>query len=83
MKYPALHKAKRELFEKQQLIEDALAELKEVEQFMKKHDRQLQRKEVAKIIGCTPEHVSHLKKTGQLDSYRYSDVHDYLQRKRG
>lgn len=78
MKYPALHKAKREAKDKINFWQQVLDELEEVENFMKKYDCQLQRKKIAKILDCTPQHVSRLKKQGKLESYRITDVINYI-----
>lgn len=73
-----LHSARTDIDKLLDTLIEARHEVEEQIQAFKRHDTELPRKTVARMIGCTPEHVSWLKSQGRLASYRYSDVMDYI-----
>lgn len=76
--YPeSIREAEKHINEGLAFFKQAKQEVQELKDEYRKFNRKLPRKEIAKILNCTPEHVSWLKRKGRLKSYNMNDVLTY------
>lgn len=73
-----ISRAEQSIQELKQVLSEVEQDLHQQRKAYHRQNGELSRKVVARMLGCTPDHVSWLKRKGRLKSYRYEDVQTYL-----